>query len=721
MATQAPATVVEFQTVVQRDARLTHRWGFDGANNAARLADSKGSAALVQVSYGATPPNVGLGIAGFDKTSMCVETKRTGGYYNPGAGQYGAGAALSTSSVIALGDAMTVEVLFKPTAATLDGPDHCGYIVANYGWAGEWSDVDPALRRGYFLLQRDPDGTPASNGFNVTVGNSFLGDMHTVKSPLAPNHWYFYAGTFVKDGTSSTTINAWIADLTVGENHMSKVLDNEWAGGPFLDAVLGIGVAGNSNDQAFPGLIDEVAIYNAALGDATIQSHLGAILAPEPSAVTLLLAGAMWPLLCAWRRKRRWKVVAGTVCLCLALSVGTSTLFADDLSNPTQPYPTNDNPTSQIRFNTAAGADAKRRQLVNYIWPGGLPATLPTVTGNVGFPSYELEGITPSLVARVDKLDSYVLGMNFTSYVLRPTNTANVRSPAILMPGHLPYEDHMMLAGTDDTANHLLSAGHPVVLTTMPLCGWNMSHNTATLPGIGQVTIPAAGSAGHNYMFNNSQFAASLGGGGSYRFFLEPTVQIINYLYKGIPAIEGVSMIGRSGGGWTTSMVAAIDPRLTLSIPVCGSAPLYIQNKIGSGADMEQVFTPMYDERINANGTGGGVTTYLEEYALGAYGAGRRQIMVTVPEEPVGLFPTKWATDTIRGASVEGLVTGTLANLGAGQWDQAYDWSQPNHEISPWMIDNVIMPAMAVPEPSPVILLSTGLIGLLAWAWRKRR
>ena len=52
--------------------------------------------------------------------------------------------------------------------------------------------------------------------------------------------------------------------------------------------------------------------------------------------------------------------------------------------------PTNNDPTNQIRFNTPAGADAKRQQLINYIWSGGLPtSTLPIAT-TVALPNSSL-------------------------------------------------------------------------------------------------------------------------------------------------------------------------------------------------------------------------------------------------------------------------------------------------------------------------------------------
>ena len=380
-------------------------------------------------------------------------------------------------------------------------------------------------------------------------------------------------------------------------------------------------------------------------------------------------------------------------------------------------FPTNNDPTSQIRFNTATGADAKRTQLTDYIWSGGLPtSTLPTVTTGITYPTANLSGLNQSLVASVDMLDANVMGMDSISYMLHPaTANANSNRLVIVHHGHVSGGASLSL-GVDSTANALLQAGYTVDLMQMPLCGWNTSY-TVTPPGGTQVIIAGTGSNAHDNMFAQ---LAPLIGGGVFSLFLEPVVQNINY-FEQTPNAKDVSMVGLSGGGWTTSMIAAIDPRVKLSIPIAGSAPLYIRNLIHTGGDTEQSYTPLYDERIASDGSGGGVATWLEDYALGAYGAGRRQIMVTNEYEPVGLFPGTWVTDTIDGASVKGLVTGTVANLGAGQWSQVYDTSQSDHEISPWTLNNVILPALETPEPSTLVLAVTGLLALGLYAWRRRK
>ena len=55
------------------------------------------------------------------------------------------------------------------------------------------------------------------------------------------------------------------------------------------------------------------------------------------------------------------------------------------------------------------------------------------------------------------------------------------------------------------------------------------------------------------------------------RYFLEPVVRTINYAKK--LGYKRIIMMGLSGGGWTTTLMGAIDTRIQLSIPVAGSIP----------------------------------------------------------------------------------------------------------------------------------------------------
>eukprot|EP01052_Picozoa_sp_SAG31_P045594 SAG31_NODE_8387_length_1461_cov_1.298091_2_plen_383_part_00 len=55
------------------------------------------------------------------------------------------------------------------------------------------------------------------------------------------------------------------------------------------------------------------------------------------------------------------------------------------------------------------------------------------------------------------------------------------------------------------------------------------------------------------------------------RYFLEPVVLAVNYA-KAL-GYRHIIMVGLSGGGWTTTISSAIDPRITLSMPIAGSMP----------------------------------------------------------------------------------------------------------------------------------------------------
>jgi hypothetical protein len=138
-------------------------------------------------------------------------------------------------------------------------------------------------------------------------------------------------------------------------------------------------------------------------------------------------------------------------------------------------------------------------------------------------------------------------------------------------------------------------------------------------------------------------------------------------------------------------MMAAIDTRIGISIPIAGSYPLYLRNRDKKSAgDLEQVFHPLFDENIKADGSGGGVATWLEIYALGGYGQHRRQVMVTTPEDSCcfGGDPTQ----TVN--TFKDIVSRHVKQLGHGQWSHVLDTSHKSHTISHWAIENVIEPLL---------------------------
>jgi pimeloyl-ACP methyl ester carboxylesterase len=60
------------------------------------------------------------------------------------------------------------------------------------------------------------------------------------------------------------------------------------------------------------------------------------------------------------------------------------------------------------------------------------------------------------------------------------------------------------------------------------------------------------------------------------RYFIEPVILTINYALEEL-GYDEVYLMGKSGGGWTTTVAAAADPRIKVSFPIAGSVPLGIK------------------------------------------------------------------------------------------------------------------------------------------------
>lgn len=110
--------------------------------------------------------------------------------------------------------------------------------------------------------------------------------------------------------------------------------------------------------------------------------------------------------------------------------------------------------------------------------------------------------------------------------------------------------------------NALTAAGFSVYILDMPLSGINPPP-TVHVPHLGTVSLTT-----HEHLAQLTGITQ----GSPIRYFIEPVIAVSNILESS--GYETVYMVGLSGGGWTTTVAAAIDPRIAASYPVAGSTPL---------------------------------------------------------------------------------------------------------------------------------------------------
>jgi hypothetical protein len=139
---------------------------------------------------------------------------------------------------------------------------------------------------------------------------------------------------------------------------------------------------------------------------------------------------------------------------------------------------------------------------------------------------------------------------------------------------------------------------------------------------------------------------------------------------------SSISMIGVSGGGWTTTLYAAIDPGIQYSYPVAGSLPLFLRAApCNDSQDWEQ-FGPSLYKKVD----------YTDLYILGAYGKGRVQVQMLNHYDSC-------CFEGIRYLTYENIVKSIVNKLGKGEFDVFLDSSfQYDHKISLYALEHVFPP-----------------------------
>ena len=198
-----------------------------------------------------------------------------------------------------------------------------------------------------------------------------------------------------------------------------------------------------------------------------------------------------------------------------------------------------------------------------------------------------------------------------------------------------------------DTIHFFLRHGYAVAAFAMPLLGMNGQPAVETPNGT--ITLQEHGDL---RVLESDVFSPM-------QFFVEPVTVFLNYAV-GEYGYDLVAMVGLSGGGWTTTLVAALEPRIARSYPVAGSLPLYIN----SGGDYEQNHPGLY-----------ALANYPELYVLGTYGGVRRQIQVLNRYDPCCFSGTEYVF-------YEEQVARTAQRVGNGSFSVFLDETHREHKVS---------------------------------------
>jgi len=339
---------------------------------------------------------------------------------------------------------------------------------------------------------------------------------------------------------------------------------------------------------------------------------------------------------------------------------------------------------SQITISSATDVSNKRQALIQFIWGSdGFPSNkLPSsITIDVcGLPrgnqppANDVCGFVNNL-SNLERVDEIRMAMGWgqegVAYHFIPAERKNNRL-VILHHGHAcTLNDSPDLAdvgyGMQRTINALLQDGYSVL-------GMYMPHYR-----------PDDCTDGHDGMFN---IPVTIGS--PMKFFLEPVAVALNYLKTrysadNFPHYQEFDMVGLSGGGWTTTVYAAVDPTIKFSFPVAGTIPLYLRSD-GSIGDLEQTLDVFYQ-----------IAGYPDLYVMGSYGSGRKQVQILNRRDDC-CFGRAQHDAAATGMSYvdamrnyEAQVRQVMFTLGSGTFRLEIDDAAPGHMISHNTIVNVIL------------------------------
>jgi len=311
---------------------------------------------------------------------------------------------------------------------------------------------------------------------------------------------------------------------------------------------------------------------------------------------------------------------------------------------------------SLIKINDKSDIDQKRYFLTEFLWDAGTlhrvsyKSPLPQVESDISDSRYD----NFQNLKRIDRLTVEMkYGINSISYLFIPE-----KSNGKLILYHQGHGGDFILGKR--TIQFFLDQNFTVLALTMPLVGMN-NQPIVEMEGFGKIKLIS-----HEQLklLETDSFNPM-------RLFFDPIQINLTFLQKEYD-FKQYSMIGISGGGWTTVIYSAIDERISDSFSIAGSVPFYLRVNDRDIGDYEQTNSDLYQ---NVN--------YLEFYVLSGYGDGRKHIQIFNKNDPCCFSGNGYET-------YEFIIKDKISQLGNGDFQVFVDDTHNEHKISDTALDYIV-------------------------------